>query len=175
VAEPNPIDARDGVSADLVETFKRADRVLIGLKDRRTAVLLLARGADQQYVIVPAMAHVTHGADFDREQPLVIRDAQHDLLWRNAVERLREGHVPVIEWALGWAQVCVWLYTRRPPESQRVTANEYRAKLVPLPALDVWPGTGQRGTRQTRFSLGPTTARRRMRVGEQYIVRGAPG
>jgi hypothetical protein len=175
VAEPNPIDARDGVSADVVEAFKRADRVVIGLKDRRTAVLLLARGDDQQYVIVPAMAHVTRGADLDREQPLVIRDAQHDLLWRNAIERLREGHVPVIEWSVGWAQVGVCLHTRRPPESQRATANEYRAKLVPLSTIDVWPGTGPTGTRQIRFALGPTTARRRMRVGEQYIVRGAPG
>jgi hypothetical protein len=174
MAALDPIDARNGVSADLVEELRRAERVLIGLKDRQTAVMALARGGQKRYVIVPAIVHITHGADLARERPLVIRDAQRDLLWRNAIDRLREGHVPVVEWALGWAQVCLQLHTRLPKASQRMTAAEYHAKLVPMPQMDIWPAGGSSETRQTRYSLGPTTMRRRMRVGEPYIVRGAP-
>lgn len=169
--EPRPIDARDGVSADLVETFKRADRVFIGLKDRQTAVVLLALGDVEQYVILRAMVHVTHGAELQREQPLVIHDAQRDLFWRNAIDRLHERHVPVVEWALGWAQVC-FRYLGRPPEI--LPATELRAKLVSIPRLDARTG-GLSGTRQTQFALGPTTLRRHFRVGEPYIVRASPG
>ena len=171
MTQPQPIDARDGVSAELVDMFKRADRVVIGLKDRQTAVVLLAHGDNQQYVVLRAMVHVTHGAELRREQPLVIRDAQRDLLWRKAIDRLREGHVPMVEWALGWAQVCLQLYVGQPPEASRTT--QYRAKLVPIPRMDALTG-GLSGTRQTQFALGPTTMRRRLRVGEPYIVRASP-
>ena len=165
------IDAREGLSAELLDLLGAADRVVIGLKDQRTAVLWLGRDSDGCYAVVPAIVHRQPRAALVDEQPLVIDDARHDLYWRTAIDALRTGMVIAVEWALGWAAVSLRVGQRQ-PEPRCWQMSDYRSVTVRLPAADLWPRLGPSGTRRTSYPLGVTTNRRRQRLGEALIVRG---
>jgi hypothetical protein len=137
-------DARSGASADVVALLRGADQIVVGLKDRQTAVIQATRSGAIEYVVVPAQVHPTPGALPEREQPLRIANAQRDLYWRNAMDHVRVGDVVTVEWSVGWAQV------------------RFNLAHKGLFLID---------TRQTIFPLGATTTPRRHRVGEPVIVR----
>src|SRR5947207_1518536 len=101
----DPIDGRGGASQALIDLLKSADRVLVGLKDRQTAIVQLGIGDEVRYVVLAATTHSVPGATLAAERPLAILDAQRDLFWHNALEAVRAGDQITIGWSLGWAQV----------------------------------------------------------------------
>jgi len=172
-------DARKGLPPELIAELRAAQLVVLGLKDERTAVARIEFYQDQNQdqdqrvrtVILPAVVHLTHGARLADEKLLIIRDAQHDLLWQKAVDVLGPGDVATIEWALGWAAVSI-VFSRQPRHPSKLSSSDFRRLTVPLPPKDLWPGVGPTANPLRRFSLGHTTLPRRWRVGQPTWVYG---
>ena len=134
-------DARKGLPPELIAELRAAQLVVLGLKDERTAVARIEFYQDQNQdqdqrvrtVILPAVVHLTHGARLADEKLLIIRDAQHDLLWQKAVDVLGPGDVATIEWALGWAAVSIVLRPGRTRASASMStlaaSNAYGPKF----------------------------------------------
>jgi hypothetical protein len=147
----DPIDARaGGASAELIDLLKSAEAVLIGLKDRQTAIVQLTHGDQVRYVVLKARTQRTHAhaEEVAAERPLAIPDAQRDLMWQTAVAALRPGHVITIEWSMGWGGVTL-------------------ESAAPSEGSLFWDG------RRSQHQLGVTAVRQRIRVGGPYVVRGA--
>ncbi len=177
-------DARNGLPPELIAELRAAQLVVLGLKDERTAVARIELNQDQDQdqrvrtLILPAVVHLTHGARLADEKLLIIRDAQHDLLWQKAVDVLGPGDVATIEWALGWAAVSI-VFSRRQRSAGTLNPRDLRRLTVPLPPKDLWPGVGPTSgalgptaSLSRRYSLGHTTLHRRWRVGQPLWVRG---
>ena len=89
MATSDVFDARNGLPPELIEELRAAQLVVLGLKDERTAVAQIECAKDQvqrvRTIILPAVVHITHGSRLSDEKLLIIRDAQHDLLWQQAM------------------------------------------------------------------------------------------
>src|SRR5437899_8173561 len=103
MAAHDRIDARHGISMELLTDLREADVVVIGLKDHRTAIARLEIGQRVRLVVLAAQVQLLHGRSLAQEQPLVIADAQHDLLWRKLIDALHAAEVATVEWKLGWS------------------------------------------------------------------------
>src|SRR5207249_10425265 len=124
--------------------------VVLGLKDERTAVAQIESDQDQDQrvrtIILPAVVHITHGSRLSDEKLLVIRDAQHDLLWQQAVGVIGPGDVATIEWAVAWAAVSI-VFSQQPRSAGKLSSSDFRRLTVPTPPKDLWPGVGPTGNR----------------------------
>jgi hypothetical protein len=173
MATSDVFDARNGLTRELIQELRSAQLVVLGLKDERTAVahVEIDPGQRARYIILPAVVHVTHGSRLSDEKPLIIRGAQTDLLWQQAVDVMGPGDVATIEWALGWAAVSI-VFSRQPRHPSKLTPSDSGRLTVQLPPKVVWSGVGPSGSRLRRYSLGHTALPSRWRVGQPMWVRG---
>jgi hypothetical protein len=175
MAAHDSIDARHGISTELLTDLREADVVVIGLKDHHTAIARIEIGPRVRIVVLAAHMQLVHGRSLAREQPLVIGDAQHDLLWRKVVDALHTGEVATVEWMLGWSAVSVNITIGPKHAGHKWTLADFQRLTLPMPRLDVWPSMEPPAASPVRsLPLGFTTQRRRWVVGQPTWIWARP-
>jgi hypothetical protein len=148
-------DARNGLSAEVLDELRSARQVMLALKDQQTAVLGYWLADDERLhaVVLPARVHRTAGCRFEDEQPLVIAAPEQDALWRGAARYLRPHQRIQVEWSLGWGGVNLSV---EPPEHR---------------LINIGPG----GAQSTTLQLGRTVGPRIRRGQSTFRPYGQPG
>ncbi len=163
--EPRVEDARNGLRPAAIEMLRQAETVSLGLKDRDTALIgAWSAGRPEPDVLLIRAASRWEGAPVPQPPPLLlIRDAQRDLWWRQAIDACRPGDVPILRW---WDGRLSLELVADAPTMER-SPVEAAAAAGRRPFLIVQPAD-RSGLRD--FPLGNPSVQRRPCVGDTTVV-----